>query len=149
MIGDSVARVDTGARLVDHAGATMEEIVRSVRTVSELIAGMAAASQEQSAGIEQVNGAVGQMEQVVQQNATLVEEAAAATQSMNAQAASLLERVSVFHLGGGGPSEQAGDAPLHRTEAQLPFGGSSQLPPARRRLGGTLFTARIQEGAKA
>jgi methyl-accepting chemotaxis protein len=98
LIGDSVHQVDAGTKLVDAAGKTMEEIVTSVKTVSDLIAEIAAASQEQSSGIEQVNTAVTQMDQVVQQNASLVEEATAATESMKEQAASLLQTVARFKL---------------------------------------------------
>jgi methyl-accepting chemotaxis protein len=100
LIGDSVAKVEAGTRLVDAAGKTMEEIVTSVSKVSELIAEIAAASQEQSSGIEQVHTAITQMDQVVQQNASLVEEATAATESMKEQAGSLLQLVSRFELGG-------------------------------------------------
>ena len=99
LIGDSVSKVDAGTKLVDAAGRTMEEIVASVKQVSDLIAEIAAASQEQSSGIEQVSTAVTQMDQVVQQNASLVEEATAATESMKEQATSLLQMVSRFHLG--------------------------------------------------
>ena len=101
LIGDSVDKVEAGTKLVDAAGQTMEEIVSSVKKVSDLIAEIAAASQEQSSGIAQVNTAVTQMDQVVQQNASLVEEATAATESMKEQAASLLQLVSRFKLGGG------------------------------------------------
>lgn len=99
LIGTSVGKVEAGARLVGTAGKTMDEIVRAVQQVNDLIAEIAAASQEQSSGIEQVNGAVTQMDQAVQQNASLVEEASAATESMKAQAASLLQLVSRFRLG--------------------------------------------------
>ena len=98
LIGESVAKVEAGTRLVDAAGQTMEEIVESVKKVSDLIAEIAAASQEQSSGIEQVNTAVAQMDQVVQQNAALVEEATAATESMKDQAGALLEMVARFKL---------------------------------------------------
>ena len=98
LIVESVDKVDTGAKLVDDAGRTMQEIVASVKRVSDLIAEIAAASQEQSSGIAQVNTAVAQMDQVVQQNASLVEEATAATESMKAQAQSLLQVVSRFRL---------------------------------------------------
>jgi methyl-accepting chemotaxis protein len=101
LIGDSVDKVQAGTKLVDAAGQTMEEIVGSVKKVSDLIAEIAAASQEQSSGIGQVNTAVTQMDQVVQQNASLVEEATAATESMKEQAGSLLQLVSRFKLGGG------------------------------------------------
>jgi methyl-accepting chemotaxis protein len=100
LIGDSVDKVDAGTRLVDAAGKTMDEIVGSVKGVTDLIAEIAAASQEQSTGIAQVNTAVTQMEQVVQQNASLVEEATAATESMKEQAGSLLQTVSRFKLDG-------------------------------------------------
>jgi methyl-accepting chemotaxis protein len=99
LIGSSVGNVQTGTTLVDRAGHTMDEIVSSVKQVSELIAEIAAASREQSAGLEQVNTAVMQMEHVVQQNASLVEEAAAGTESMRTQANSLLDMVSRFTLG--------------------------------------------------
>ncbi len=99
LIGESVGKVDAGTKLADAAGKTMEEIVGSVKKVTELIAEIAAASQEQSAGIGQINTAVAQMEQVVQQNAALVEEASAATQSMKEQAGTLLRAVSRFKLG--------------------------------------------------
>ncbi len=98
LIGESVDKVDAGAKLVDNAGKTMDEIVSSVKKVSDLIAEIAAASEEQDAGIQQVNTAVTQMDQVVQQNASLVEEAAAATESMKSQAASLLQMVARFKL---------------------------------------------------
>jgi ABC-type transporter Mla subunit MlaD len=100
-----------GTKLVDAAGKTMEEIVASVRKVSDLVAEIAAASQEQSAGIGQVNTAVTQMDKVVQQNASLVEEAAAATESMKEQAASLLRMMEQFNLGSQRPQPAAVQAP--------------------------------------
>jgi methyl-accepting chemotaxis protein len=96
LIGDSVDKVDAGSKLVASAGATMDDIVVSVRSVTDIMAEITAASQEQSAGIEQVNIAIGQMEQVTQQNAALVEEAAAAAGALQDQAARLAEVVSVF-----------------------------------------------------
>jgi methyl-accepting chemotaxis protein len=101
LIGDSVEKVEAGTKQVDAAGKTMNEIVASVKKVSDLITEIAAASQEQSAGIGQVNTAVAQMEQVVQQNASLVEEATAATESMKDQAGHLLQLVSRFDVGEG------------------------------------------------
>ncbi|RJG15079.1 methyl-accepting chemotaxis protein [Massilia cavernae] len=98
LIGDSVEKVDVGARLVDQAGATMEEIVASVKRVTDIMGEIASASQEQSAGIEQVNQAVSQMDQMTQQNATLVEQAAAAAESLEDQARNLGQVVSVFKL---------------------------------------------------
>jgi methyl-accepting chemotaxis protein len=99
LIGDSVGRVEAGTGMVDAAGATMREVVEAVKEVSALIAEIAAASQEQSAGIRQVNTAVVHMDQVVQQNATLVEEATAATEAMKEQAEALLAKVARFKLG--------------------------------------------------
>ena len=98
LIGDSVEKVATGSRLVGEAGTTIQEVVASVRRVSDIMAEISAASGEQSAGIEQVGAAILQMDQVTQQNAALVEEAAAATESMQEQARSLAEAVSVFKL---------------------------------------------------
>ena len=98
LIGDSVEKVDAGSKLVANAGATMQDIVGSVRQVTDIMAEIMAASQEQSTGIEQVNQAIGQMDQVTQQNAALVEEAAAAAESLKDQAAGLAETVAVFRL---------------------------------------------------
>jgi methyl-accepting chemotaxis protein len=98
LIGDSVSKVDAGAKLVDHAGTTMTEIVASVRRVTDIMGEITSASQEQTAGIEQINVAVSQMDQVTQQNASLVEEAAAAAESMQEQAARLAQVVAVFKL---------------------------------------------------
>jgi len=99
LIGDSVEKVGTGSRLVDQAGKTMEEVVGSVKRVSDIVSEIAAASDEQHAGIEQINEAVTQMDQVTQQNAALVEEAAAAAESMQDQAAGLAALVGTFHTG--------------------------------------------------
>ena len=98
LIEDSVGKVDAGSHLVDEAGKTMDEIVTSVKRVTDIMSEIAAASQEQSAGIEQVNQAVAQMDEVTQQNASLVEEAAAAAESLQDQAGKLAEAVSVFKL---------------------------------------------------
>ena len=101
LIGDSVDKVEVGAKLVDQAGATMQEIVDSVRRVTDIMSEITAASQEQMSGIEQVNEAVTQMDSSTQQNAALVEEAAAAAQSLRDQAGKLSQVVSVFKLDGG------------------------------------------------
>ena len=99
LIGDSVEKVDNGARLVTQAGERMAEIVESIRHVTDIVAEISHASQEQSAGIEQMNGAITQMDQVTQQNAALVEEAAAASHALQDQASKLAQAVSVFKLG--------------------------------------------------
>jgi len=102
LINDSVSKVETGSRLVNDAGVTMEEIVTSVKRVTDIMAEISAASIEQSAGIEQINQAVAQMDQVTQQNAALVEQAAAASESMQEQAQNLTIAVSTFRLAEGG-----------------------------------------------
>ena len=101
LIGDSVKKVDAGSKLVANAGATMDEIVQSVQHVTNIMAEISSASQEQTSGIDQINQAVAQMDQVTQQNAALVEEAAAASESMQEQTAHLAEVVSVFKLSTG------------------------------------------------
>jgi methyl-accepting chemotaxis protein len=98
LITASAANVEAGTKLVDQAGNTMEQVVTSIRRVTDIMAEITSASQEQSGGIEQVNQAIGQMDQVTQQNAALVEEAAAAAASMQEQAGKLAEVVSVFRL---------------------------------------------------
>jgi methyl-accepting chemotaxis protein len=98
LIADSVGKVDTGAKLVNQAGATMDEILQSVNQVTSIMSEITAASQEQSAGIEQVNRAIEQMDGVTQQNAALVEESAAAAQSLKDQSDRLSEAVKVFKL---------------------------------------------------
>ncbi|MES2069511.1 MAG: methyl-accepting chemotaxis protein [Pseudomonadota bacterium] len=98
LIGDSVEKVSIGAKLVDEAGATMEEVVASVKRVTDIMGEITAATKEQSAGIEQVNLAITDMDNTTQQNAALVEEAAAAAQSMQDQAAALANVVDTFKL---------------------------------------------------
>ena len=98
LIGSSVQRVDIGARLVDDAGTTMEEIVRSVKRVTDIMAEISLASQEQSTGIESVNQAVGEMDEATQQNAAMVEQASSAAASLQKEAQMLAEVVGVFQL---------------------------------------------------
>jgi len=98
LIGDSVTKVREGSTLVEQAGVTMEEVVASVRRVTDIMGEITSASQEQSAGIAQVNTTILEMDETTQQNAALVEEAAAAAASMQDQAANLARVVSVFKL---------------------------------------------------
>jgi methyl-accepting chemotaxis protein len=98
LISDSVEKVETGNKLVDQAGRTMEEIVTSIKRVARIMGDISDASREQSSGIEQVSLAVSQMDEVTQQNAALVEEAAAAAESLEEQAHNLAQAVSVFSL---------------------------------------------------
>lgn len=99
LINDSVRKVEDGSKLVDQSGQTLVEIVSAVKKVSDIVAEIAAASQEQSAGIEQVNKAIVQMDEVTQQNGALVEEAAAASVALDEQARSLDNLVSFFNIG--------------------------------------------------
>ncbi|WP_063588146.1 methyl-accepting chemotaxis protein [Achromobacter ruhlandii] len=101
LIEDSVTKVGAGSEQVERAGATMQEIVASVKRVTDIMGEISAASEEQSSGIDQVNRAVSQMDEVTQQNAALVEEAAAAAGSLQEQAQRLAEAVAVFKINAG------------------------------------------------
>ncbi|MFZ5484937.1 MAG: methyl-accepting chemotaxis protein [Pseudomonadota bacterium] len=98
LISDSVSKVDNGYKQVESAGQTMQEIVEAVKRVTDIMGEITAASVEQSQGISQVNAAVTQMDEMTQQNAALVEEAAAAAESLQDQANSLAEAVAVFRI---------------------------------------------------
>jgi len=100
LITDSVEKVGSGSTLVNEAGSTMEEIVTSVKRVTDIISEISSAGREQEIGIEQINTAVAEMDTVTQQNAALVEEAAAASQAMQEQAVKLAEMVAVFQVEG-------------------------------------------------
>ena len=102
LINASVERVEQGTSLVDQAGVTMEEVVSSIRRVTDIMGEISSASTEQSAGVSQVGEAVSKMDQVTQQNAALVEESAAAADSLKQQAQALVTAVAVFKLGQGG-----------------------------------------------
>ncbi|WP_115553690.1 methyl-accepting chemotaxis protein [Xanthomonas arboricola] len=111
LIDDSVERVAEGSALVHSAGTTMAEIVASVQRVTDIMGEISAASQEQSAGIEQVNLTVTQMDETTQQNAALVEEATAAARSMEEQAVQLRQAVSIFKIEAERPSGVRAAAP--------------------------------------
>jgi len=98
LITDSVDKVETGSRLVDNAGKTMEEIVSSVKHVTNIMNDITSASREQSAGIEQVNQAITQMDEITQQNAALVEQSAAAAETLQEQALKQAQLVGTFKL---------------------------------------------------
>jgi methyl-accepting chemotaxis protein len=98
LISASVERVEAGTVLVDKAGATMTEVVGSIKRVTDIMGEISSASKEQSAGVAQIGDAVSQMDQATQQNAALVEESAAAADSMRVQAQQLVEAVAVFKL---------------------------------------------------
>ncbi len=112
LIHASVERVEQGTVLVDQAGATMTEVVSSIRRVTDLMGQISAASSQQSLGVSQVGEAVGQMDQTTQQNAALVEQMAAAAGSLRSQAHDLVQVVALFKLGG---SASVAGAPAVRT----------------------------------
>jgi methyl-accepting chemotaxis protein len=119
LIGDSVEKVEIGSKLVEQAGQTMEQVVSSVQRVTDIMAEISTAGDEQSAGIEQINQAVSEMDTVTQQNAALVEEAAAAAEAMQQQAANLERVVSVFRLDGQQGVAAAAPAAAARPAARL------------------------------
>ena len=102
LIGESVEKVESGSKLVDEAGQSMTNIVAQVKRVNDLIGEISAASMEQSTGIGQIGDAVNQLDQVTQQNAALVEESAAAAESLKHQAAQLAQTVSIFKVANNG-----------------------------------------------
>ncbi|OYO29803.1 methyl-accepting chemotaxis protein [Janthinobacterium sp. PC23-8] len=123
LIDDSVTKVAVGGKLVDDAGATMADIVQSITRVTDIMSEIASASLEQTMGIEQVNSAIAQMDEVTQQNAALVEEASAAASAMQEQATDLSAVVSVFKLASTvGASQHAGPRQVApRAAARLPL----------------------------
>jgi methyl-accepting chemotaxis protein len=125
LIGDSVDKVEIGAKQVDQAGATMGEIVAAVKRVTDIMYEITAASNEQSAGIEQVNQAITQMDEVTQQNAALVEQAAAAAEAMRDQAQGLADIVSVFKL-----AQPSGSREPEKESRESPDFRASPRPPA-------------------
>jgi methyl-accepting chemotaxis protein len=125
LIDDSVGKVEAGGKLVDKAGQTMTEIVASITRVTDIMGEIASASSEQTVGIEQVNAAITQMDEATQQNAALVEEAAAAAGSLQDQATVLAELVGTFKL------DHAAPAPAQpRTVAPAPVAPAAAIKPA-------------------
>jgi methyl-accepting chemotaxis protein len=138
LIQDSVRKVEDGSTLVTQSGQTLDQIVTSVKKVSDIIAEIAAASREQSAGIEQVNQAVMQMDEMTQQNAALVEEATAASQSMAEQARALTDVMQKYNAGGSSEAARPAAQPRARGPAAAPerrtgarAWAAKSAPPAR------------------
>ncbi|MCS0629618.1 methyl-accepting chemotaxis protein [Telluria mixta] len=127
LIDNSVQKADAGSRLVDQAGTTMRDVVESIRRVADIMGEISAASQEQTDGIGQVQLAISQMDQTTQQNAALVEEAAAASEQLREQAAKLSQTVSVFRLGG------AHDRPVPVPAVQPRQAAPAIAPPVRKK----------------
>ena len=134
LIGDSVDKVREGSTLVEQAGVTMEEVVASVRRVTDIMGEITSASQEQSAGIAHVNTTIVEMDETTQQNAALVEQAAAAAASMQEQAANLARVVSVFKLGNEKPIATARNA-LSTTRPAAALRKEVAVAPAPRIVG--------------
>jgi methyl-accepting chemotaxis protein len=128
LIDDSVGNVETGSTLVAKAGSTMEEIVESITRVTDIMAEITWATSEQTLGIEQINQAIVQMDHVTQQNASLVEEAAAASETMQRQAGDLAEAVRVFKLDDTPPAHVAVSA-----RASHPAVAGAAVAPARQK----------------
>ena len=135
LIDDSIAKVDAGGALVDRAGATMEQIVASVRQVTDIMNEIASASQEQSSGIEQVNTAIAEMDNATQQNAALVEQAAAAARSMQDQSELLVQAVSVFRMEHAAAAAVVRRAPAASVPVPVPV--RATVPALRAVRGGT------------
>ena len=128
LISDSAEKVEMGRKLVDEAGEAMGDIVTSVQLVAEIISGTATASLQQSAGIEQINQAVGQMDAMTQQNAALVEQAAAAAESLQSQAVKLAQLVGTFKLVNGEVGRKV-ESDRYEAPASLPTKTRTKLAP--------------------
>jgi len=125
LIGRSVEQVNQGTTLVDEAGKTMSEIVTSIQKVSDIVAEISSASVEQSSGVQQVGEAINQMDQVTQQNAALVEESAAAAESLKNQAIQLVQAVAVFKLDQKTSYATSTDTPAKSHSTTAPVGRPS------------------------
>ncbi|MEM8513580.1 methyl-accepting chemotaxis protein [Massilia sp. MP_M2] len=133
LIGDSLEKVNLGNDLVVKAGATMTQVVGSIERVTTIMGDISAAGQEQNAGIEQINQAVNDMDTVTQQNAALVEQAAAASASLQEQAAQLAKVVSIFQLASGDAPNAVPQAPASpRTQGSKTAVSAARAPAARR-----------------
>ena len=130
LIGNSADQVAQGAQLVEQAGSTMTEVVQAIQRVSDIVGEISSASAEQSSGMGQISQAVNQLDQTTQQNAALVEESAAAAQSLENQAAQLVQTVAVFKLGSAGTRVTGPSATLPRHSPHHP----TQRPQAAARL---------------
>jgi methyl-accepting chemotaxis protein len=126
LISTSVERVEQGTTLVDRAGTTMQEVVASIKRVTDIMGEISAASSEQSAGVSQIGDAIAQIDQVTQQNAALVEESAAAAESLKGQARKMVEAVAVFKLAQ--QHEAATAAPATLAFSPAPASASASAP---------------------
>ena len=154
LIGNSVEKVEMGSKLVDQAGSTMSEVVGSIRRVNDIMAEITAASQEQSLGIAQVNDAIIQMDSVTQQNAALVEEAAAAAGAMQEQAAKLTQVVSIFKMneaqsGNAGYATRAQPLKTPQVEKKSPPRIATQSTTSTRKISSAATSSTSASSSKA
>ncbi|MFO7325424.1 MAG: methyl-accepting chemotaxis protein [Pseudomonadota bacterium] len=147
LIQDSVQKVHDGSTLVARSGETLEQIVAAVKRVADIVAEITAASQEQSAGIDQVNKAVLQLDELTQQNAALVEQASAASQAMADQARGLNTLIQRYRVGGGTAVAQAAPAPGQGPQSGAP-GGIERRGPGRPWSGKALSGLRERAAAR-
>jgi methyl-accepting chemotaxis protein len=143
LIGTSVDKVESGTQLVTEAGSTMEEIMQSVRRVADVIGEITSAANEQSSGISGVNSAIGTLDQMTQQNAALVEESAAAAESLREQADRMKQAVAVFKVNGGNSGPSLAPVPVRSGKPSTAFKG-----PERRTGEGAGPQARTASAAK-
>ncbi|HET9977768.1 MAG TPA: methyl-accepting chemotaxis protein [Burkholderiaceae bacterium] len=129
LIGASVERVEQGTAIVNRAGTTMDEVVQAIRRVTDIVGEISHASAEQSTGVAQVGHAVAEMDRATQQNAALVEQSAAAAESLQRQAAQLLEAVAVFKLAAGESTAAAAAAPPAAVERRGPTRATNVTRP--------------------
>ena len=147
LITDSVAQVENGSKLVHQAGKTMDEVVASVKMVSDIVAEITNAGKEQEVGIDQINQAIAEMDTVTQQNAALVEQAAAASASMQEQAENLARVVSIFKLD---PSATVTAAPVStRSKPATAAAAAAKPAPARLPQRAPVHLAAVRQPAKA
>jgi methyl-accepting chemotaxis protein len=146
LIGDSLDKVERGSKLVGQAGVTMDEVVSSVKRVTDIMSEIANASAEQSAGIAQVNTSIIEMDGMTQQNAALVEEAAAAAQSLQDQAGELARVVSIFKLEGSEQFQFEAQTPSVTTTAVVPRPAAKRpVPPALKKPAAASAAAKSDE----
>jgi methyl-accepting chemotaxis protein len=151
LIDTSVQRVEQGTVLADRAGATMIEVVNSIKRVTDIMGEISAASAEQSAGVAQVGEAVTQMDQATQQNAALVEQSAAAAEGLRSQARQLVQAVAVFRIGQADTPGMAPASSTRRAERGAAGAGPTVVHPkfgAKARHGTAANAAPAADGRK-
>ena len=149
LITDSAEKVEAGTQLVDQAGKTMDEVVSSIKRVTDIMAEINAASHEQSTGIEQVSSAVSQMDEVTQQNASLVEEAAAAAESLKEQADLIMTALSVFNFNETSSTARQNSSGNAEKKLSLAHAGMNRQRPSFQPKSGKAPSGKFQGAKKA